>query len=88
MEIVLQWLDELDDLAFTGLPVWRALRRICLVFAFLAAVSLHLLPLLGFDGERLMPVHDAVLVALALWTVFAAVTVSAERSRAIRTARA
>ena len=88
MEIVLQWLDELDDLAFTGLPVWRALRRICLILAFVAAASLHALPPLGFDAARLLALHDAALVALALWTVFAAVTVSAERSLAARTARA
>jgi hypothetical protein len=88
MEIVLQWLDELDDLAFTGLPVWRALRRICLIFAFVAAASLHLLPLLGVGTARLLAFHDTSLVALALWTIFAAITASAERSLAARTARA
>jgi len=85
MEIVLQWFDELDDLAFTGMPVWRALRRICLILAFVAAVSLHALPLLGLDAARLLALHDTALVALALWTVFAAVTVSAERSLAAHT---
>lgn len=88
MEIVLQWLDELDDLAFTALPVWRALRRLCLMLAFLAAASLHLLPLLGYGGTQLLAFHDAALVALALWTVSAAITVSAERSLAARTTRA
>ena len=88
MEIVLQWLDELDDLAFTGLPVWRALRRLCLILAFAAAACLHALPPFGFGGERLFAFHDIALVALALWTVFAAVTVSAERSLKVRTVRA
>jgi hypothetical protein len=88
MEIVLQWLDELDDLAFTGLPVWRAMRRLCLVLAFLAASSLHALPLIGAGGEGLLAFHDTALVALALWTVFAAITVSAERSQESRASRA
>jgi hypothetical protein len=88
MEIVLQWLDELDDLAFTGLPVWRALRRLCLILAFAAAASLHALPRLGWGVERLLAFHDVALVLLALWTVTAAVTASAERSRRARTARA
>lgn len=88
MEIVLQWLDELDDLAFTGLPVWRALRRICLIGAFVAATGLHALPPLGFGVGRLLVLHDLALVALALWTVTAAVTASAERSLKARTTRA
>ena len=88
MEIVLQWLDELDDLAFTGLPVWRALRRICLILAFVAATCLHALPPLGFGEARLLAFHDLTLVALALWTLFGAVSSSAERSLAARTASA
>jgi len=88
MEIILQWLDELDDLAFAGLPVWRALRRLCLVLAFVAAASLHALSPLGFGEASLLALHDLALVALALWTVAAAVTVSADRSLAARTVRA
>ena len=88
MEIVLLWLDELDDLAYSGLPVWRGLRRLCLMLAFAAAASLHILPLLGFGALRLLAFHDTALVALALWTVFAAISASAERSLAARTASA
>jgi hypothetical protein len=88
MEIVLLWLDELDDLAYSGLPVWRGLRRLCLILAFVAAACLHLLPLFGYGSLRLLAFHDAALVALALWTVFAAISASAERSLEARTARA
>jgi hypothetical protein len=88
MEIVLLWLDELDDLAFSGLPVWRGLRRLCLTLAFAAAASLHVLPAFGRGDGLLLPLHDAALIALALWTVFAAISASAERSLAVRTAGA
>jgi hypothetical protein len=88
MEIVLQWLDELDDLVISRLSLWQGLRRFCLVLGFVAASGLHVLPLLGFDVERLLGLHDAALVALAFWTVFAAVSSSAERSAMARAAGA
>jgi hypothetical protein len=88
MEIVLLWFDELDDLVITGLPLWRRLRRLCLVLGFLAAASLHLLPLLGIDAARLLPLHDVALVAVAVWTLLAAVSASAERSFGTRAAGA
>jgi hypothetical protein len=80
MEIVLQWFDELDDLVISCLSLWQGLRRFCLAFGFVAACGLHLLPLLGADASRLLPLHDAALAALALWTLCAAVSSSAERS--------
>ena len=88
MEIVLLWLDELDDLVISGLSLWQGLRRFCLAFGFVAASGLHLLPALGFDAGRLLVLHNAALVALALWTVFAAVSSSAERSAKARAAGA
>jgi hypothetical protein len=88
MEIVLLWLDELDDLVITGLPLWRGLRRLCLMLGFCAAASLHALPLIGVAAPRLLALHDVVLVAVALWTLLAAVSASAERSVAARTAGA
>lgn len=88
MEIVLLWLDELDDLAYSGLPVWRGLRRLCLLLAFAAAASLHVLPVFGLGDGLLLPLHDAALVALALWTVCAAISASAERSLEVRAASA
>ena len=51
MEIVLLWLDELDDLVISGLSLWQGLRRFCLMLGFVAASGLHVLPLLGFDVE-------------------------------------
>ena len=40
MEIFLQWLDDLDDLIFAGILVWRRTCRICLGIGWLAAMSL------------------------------------------------
>jgi len=88
MEIVLLWLDELDDLVISGLAFWRSLRRLCLLLALVAACGLHTLPLIGIAAEHLLGLHDAALVALGCWTVFAAISSSAERSFAVRARRA
>jgi hypothetical protein len=88
MEVVLQWFDELDDLVISGLSLWQGLRRICLLLGFIAAASLHALPPLGVAVESLLGLHDAALVALAFWTLLAAVSSSAERSYRARAARA
>jgi hypothetical protein len=40
MEVVLLWLDELDDFVFAGALVWERLRRWCLQVGLLAAVML------------------------------------------------
>ena len=88
MEVVLLWFDELDDLVISGLSLWRGLRRICLLLGFIAAASLHALPPLGIAVENLLGLHDTAIVALALWTLFAAVSSSAERSFRARAARA
>lgn len=41
MEVILLWLDELDDLLFAGFLAWERLRRHCLAVGFLAAAALH-----------------------------------------------
>jgi hypothetical protein len=80
MEIVLQWLDELDDLVISGLSLWQGLRRFCLLLAFVAACGVHALPPFGLAVGQVLGLHDVALVALALWTVFAAISSSAQRS--------
>ena len=40
MEIVLLWLDDLDDLAFVFVAIWARLRRFCLQVGLLAAFLL------------------------------------------------
>ena len=80
MEIVLQWLDELDDLVFAGFSLWQGLRRFCLLVASIAALGLHALPPLGVSVERVVALLDVAMFALAVWIVFAALSAGAERS--------
>ncbi len=80
MEILLQWLDELDDLVFAGLTLWRRLRRLCLAVALGAALGLHLLPPLGVAGPGVLSLLDVALLALVVWTLAAAVAAAAEAS--------
>lgn len=81
MEVVLQWLDELDDLVFAGLTLWQRLRRLCLGIAVTAAAGLLAVPV--FDIPSIgAPVFAVVtLVALASWTLFAAIGSGAAHSR-------
>lgn len=80
MEVVLQWLDELDDLVFAGLTFWQGLRRLCLLVAAIAAVGLHALPLLGIAVERVVPLLDLALIALVIWMIFAVISAGAQHS--------
>ena len=80
MEIVLQWLDELDDLVFAGLAYWQRLRLASLGTALAAAVSLHLLPSLGYAGSATIVALYAVGLSLGAWTVFATISARADRS--------
>jgi hypothetical protein len=47
MEIVLQWLDEIDDLVFVGLSIWHRVPYSGLTIALSAAVGLNSLSLLA-----------------------------------------
>jgi hypothetical protein len=40
MEIVLLWLDDLDDLVFSAALAWEQLRRLCLNVGLVAAFAL------------------------------------------------
>lgn len=79
MEIVLQWLDELDDLVFAGFAIWLRLRRFCLSVALTAAVALHVLPLFGTPIVVEFALAEASLFALAAWALVAALSASADR---------
>lgn len=39
MEVVLQWLDDVEDLVFAAAFLWRGLRRLCLGLGMLAALA-------------------------------------------------
>lgn len=80
MEIVLQWLDELDDLVFAGFSLWRRLRRLCLAVALGAALAVHALPGLGIGADTTFASLQVSIMALAGWAIVAAVSRSADRS--------
>ena len=88
MEVVLQWLDELDDLVFTGFRIWQDIRRICLTIAAAAAIGLHVIPALGVAVDAVLGLRDLALAALITWMVFAVLSSRAERSSRARTLRA
>lgn len=79
MEVVLQWLDELDDLVFAGFSIWGRLRRLFLAIALVAAVTIHAIPRLGISGDAMLALLIVSLAALAAWGVVAIVSAAAER---------
>jgi hypothetical protein len=80
MEVVLQWLDELDDLVFAGFSIWGRLRRLCLAIALATAVALHVIPGQDILAEPAPGLLSVSLAALAAWGGVAALTVLAERA--------
>jgi len=80
MEIVLQWLDDLDDFVFTAFAVWPRIRRLCLAIALIAAAGLHVLPLLGLAIGADVMLLEVSLAALAVWAIVGAVAARADRS--------
>lgn len=81
MEIVLQWLDELDDLVFAAFLIWLRLRRFCLAVAMITAVSLHAAPRLGVQPGVEFALAEISLGSLAVWAFVAALSASADRTR-------
>jgi hypothetical protein len=80
MEIVLLWLDELDDLIFAGFSLWLRLRKLCLGVALAAALGLHALPTLGIAADGGAALLDVSLLALAAWMLIAALSARIEQS--------
>jgi hypothetical protein len=79
MEVVLLWLDELDDIVFAGFSLWLRLRRSCLAIAMAAALALHVLPRFGFFFDQLMGLLYLSLASIAGWFFVAAVCDRMER---------
>jgi len=81
MEIVLQWLDELDDLVFAAFSIWLRLRRFCLLVAMIAAIAVHVVPRFGVPPGVEFVLAEISLVSLAAWALVAALSASADRTR-------
>lgn len=68
MEVVIQWLDEVDDWVFAAAFLWRGLRRLCLGFGFLAAIAL-LVAASRPEAAALWPAFAAIAVlSIAVWS--------------------
>jgi hypothetical protein len=69
MEVVLLWLDELDDLFFSLILVWERARHCCLALSLIAAILPHVeliasfSPLLPLDFVRIS------LTGIVAWSV-------------------
>jgi len=67
MEVVLLWLDDLDDLLFTAALVWESLRRALLKIGLGAACALGVCELSAM-AVHWVPVFNGVAVAsVAAW---------------------
>lgn len=80
MEVVLQWIDEIDDLVFAGFSLWQRLRRLCLAIALTAALGLHALPGLGATLGSVTPLLDIALIAVGVWVLLVMISIRAEDS--------
>jgi CHASE2 domain-containing sensor protein len=77
MEVVLLWLDDIDDLLFSAALAWERLRRACLQAGLLAACTLAVCELY-FAAAAWTPIFAAVAMAsVGVWFVSAALAVAA-----------
>jgi hypothetical protein len=74
MEIVLQWLDDIDDLVFAGLFRWTLLRSLCLAAALAAAVGTPALLQLGIASDSALVLLKASLGFLIAWACVGSVS--------------
>lgn len=69
MEVVLLWLDDLEDWIFASLSVWPRVRRLCLQLGLLSALSIPLADVSSEGALALSGVAAASVISwlLALW---------------------
>ena len=75
MEVVLLWLDDLDDLVFSLALKWEQLRRAVLTVGFVAALAVAICEL-SLIATELTPAFSAVAAtSVAAWFLGAALRV-------------
>ena len=67
MEIVLLWLDDLDDLVFSSALAWDALRRLCLQVGLAASLTLAACELSAAALEWARPLASIAASSVSLW---------------------
>jgi CHASE2 domain-containing sensor protein len=76
MEVVLLWLDDVDDALFSAALLWERLRRACLQAGLLAACTLTVCELY-LAAATWTPILAAIAMAsVGVWLVSAAVAVA------------
>ena len=69
MEIVLQWFDDLDDLAYAMLSTWQRRRLLCLQLGFAAALILSCLEVSGPWTLWVVTLLSASLGSVLVWAL-------------------
>jgi hypothetical protein len=82
MEIVLLWLDELDDVVFVITAFWERTRAVCLQVGLLAAVALAGCELTIEQAARWSPALASVACSsVVVWSTGAMLTALMRRMR-------
>lgn len=76
MEIVLQWLDDLDDAVFTVVLAWERIRRRCLQIAAVSAAALAVSAMAAAD--LILPLATVAAVSALVGLLGAALAALAE----------
>ena len=69
MEIVLLWLDDLDDLVFCGALAWEPLRRLCLQIGLTASLTLAACELSASAGAWAPQLAAVAASSVSIWLV-------------------
>ena len=81
MEILLQWLDELDDLIFAGFALWQRLSQLCLRVALVATLGLVAVSRLEASELELVVLSAFALGLLTTSMLFGLIARTAANSR-------
>jgi hypothetical protein len=82
MEIVLLWLDDLDDLVFWGARLWEPVRRVCLQIGLAAAIALAAAELAA-SAQWASTLAAIAAASVAIWLAGAA-CLAVKRIRLVR----
>ena len=69
MEIVLLWLDDLDDLVFSGALAWERLRRFCLQVGLTASLMLAVCEFSASSQVWAPPLAGVAASSVSVWVL-------------------
>jgi len=68
MEVILQWLDELDDLIYSGVALWERLRAGCLWLGLLASLGVHAAARWNLPFGQLVLLINVSVFSIVTWS--------------------